>query len=298
MTVETSPPLFRRSRRRRVIWAAHRALRHKMTWIIGVPQLSVVVLATGGFAYLQYMSSNAPPPLSFADVPLAAPAAGSTDEAVSTSSSLVEAAQTDAPAVGGPGAVVAEPGGRAGTTPPASASRSELDGVWTVGSGSVAGYRIGYTAVGVHGTRVGRGTAVTGEFHLAGTSVQSGQFSVDFRSVKCDGGDQCDQHVREIMDTENYPFETFALTHPIELRSIPADGKQVVATAKGQLTLRGVTRSVEFPVSARRNAGRIEVLGSIPVNRDDYKIPDANEPGFSIDRDGLVEFLLLFDDRG
>ncbi len=306
MLIDRSGHRFSRPLRRRAGWALHRAARHRITWILTGAIVSVALVAAGGFGYLQYMASNAPAPLSFADapglaVPLGHPDAAPTDDP--GPSQLADGADgaSRAGAVDSPAEASATgPGGaeRSGTAPASAGARAELDGLWAVGTGSVAGYRIGYTAVGVRGTRVGRGTANTGTFELSGTTITRGEFSVDFREVRCDGGEQCDEHVQEIMDTENHPFEIFTMTAPIELGSIPAEGRQVRATVRGELTLRGVTQPVSFPVAARRNAGRIEVLGTIPVNRDDYKIPDANQPGFSIDRDGLVEFLLLFDHRG
>lgn len=331
VTTPTAPapprPPVRRVRR----W-----LRRRTTWLVGIPVLLVISLVAGTLGYLQYLNANTPAALSFADVPTAvAEAPGSTpgdttDRAAPSEAATGPSATEPVPEATGPdgapdGAaapvgdpVVAPPVGSASdpatqpnpsnqpapppgpsaTPPPSSQPTSDLDGTWSIGNGSQAGYRMGYSAVGVRGTRVGRGTAVTGTFALAGTTVTSGEFSVDFREVKCDGGSQCDDHVQQMMATDRFPYETFALTRPIELGRIPDDGEQLSATAVGELTLRGVTQPVEFVVTARRNAGRIEVLGTIPVNRDDYKIPDSEEPGFTIDKDGLVEFLLLFDHQG
>jgi len=315
--------------------AVYRALRRKSTWIVGVPLLFVMAVGVGGLAWIQYRNAHTLPPLSFADVPaddsgsrpggilnlfplpgrggdagladdgegaevptpsdVAAPGLprtasspddrSSSDPADHTASAPAAPADQPSAAPGQPSAPSPEPAG------------SELDGTWSVGAGTVAGYRFGYSTAGGRGTQVGRGDAVTGDFQLAGSTVRGGQFSVDFREVRCDGdgGDVCDQQVHQMMDVENHPFETFALTQPIELGHIPADGEQITAKATGQLTLRGVTRTVTFDVTARRNAGRIEVLGSIPVNRDDYAIPDPEAPVFTIDKDGLIEFLLLFD---
>jgi polyisoprenoid-binding protein YceI len=170
-----------------------------------------------------------------------------------------------------------------------------MDGRWVVGAGSIAGYRMGYSTPLGRGTRVGRTDKAPGEIVISGTTVPSGTFSIDMRTVECDAGSSCTEHVNQMMDTEHHPFETFVLSTPIELGNIPAAGQQITASVTGQLTLRGVTRVTTFSVKARRNGGRIEVLGSIPVNRDDYGIPDSDEPGFTIDKDGTIEFLLMFD---
>ena len=96
-----------------------------------------------------------------------------------------------------------------------------------VGTNSIAGYRIGYTAVAVSGTRVGRtsagSNAVTGEFLIAGTILQTAKFSVEMSKFECDGGSDCTDHIDTIMDVKNNPYETFELSTPVDLHSIPAD---------------------------------------------------------------------------
>lgn len=293
--------------------ALRRLLHRKLTWLLVLP-LVLVLLGYGGmYAFVQYQNSNAPAPLSFGDL---GESAESNDTAPSTAATKPAGTSSAAPAVALPSAsVAAKPTASAGTGSGAKAApapatkaptaqqtraaKSDVEGRWRIGSSSVAGYRIGYSTAGVRGTRVGRPadgvTVVSGEFLISGTVLQSAKFAVAMAKVECDGGQQCTDHVNEMMDVANHPNETFALTKAVDLGSIPADGKQITVKITGNLTLRGVTRSVTFPLTARRHSGRIEVLGTIPVNRDDYKIPDASEPGFSIDKDGVIELLLVFD---
>jgi polyisoprenoid-binding protein YceI len=97
------------------------------------------------------------------------------------------------------------------------------------------------------------------------------------------------------MSTDDFPTSTFVLTTPIEFGSIPAEGESITASATGDLTLRGVTRSVTFDLTAQIEGGRIGVLGSIPVLFSDYEIPDPSN-GFAVVKDnGLLEFVLVFD---
>ncbi len=291
--------------------ALRRLMHRKLTWLLVLP----VVLAMLGygtvFAYVQYTNANAAAPLSFGDLPqsgptpdgavtkAAAPDAGaastSAATAVDTASAAATARATASTGTGVPAQPSAAPPVRTGAT---KAPRSEVDGRWLVGSDSIAGYRMGYSAAGVRGTRVGRpaagSKAVTGEFLISGTVLKSAKFSITMAKVDCDGGQQCTDHINEIMDVPRFPYEKFTLTKAVDLGNIPADGKQITVKLTGQLTLRGVTRTVSFPLTARRSGGRIEVLGSIPVNRDDYKIPESGKPGFDIDKDGIIELLLAF----
>ena len=89
--------------------------------------------------------------------------------------------------------------------------------------------------------------------------------------------------------------ETFVLTEPIDFGRIPVGDEQITATATGELTLRGVTNPVTFDVTAQTTDGRIGVLGSIPVVFEDYGIDNPSNPGVSLEDEGIVEFVLVFE---
>ncbi len=71
--------------------------------------------------------------------------------------------------------------------------------------------------------------------------------------------------------------------------------EQVVATAVGELTLRGVTNAVTFDVTAQTTDGRIGVLGAIPVLFEDYGIDNPSFGVVATEDNGLVEFVLVFE---
>ena len=76
---------------------------------------------------------------------------------------------------------------------------------------------------------------------------------------------------------------------------MPADGQSVQATATGDFTLHGVTKSVQVPVQARRSGNVIAVTGSLPVVFADYGIEKPSSfVVLSIDDHGTMEFQLLF----
>ena len=97
------------------------------------------------------------------------------------------------------------------------------------------------------------------------------------------------------MNSSEFPTATFILTEPIEFGVIPTDGEQVVATATGDLTLRGQTNTVTFDVTAEATADRIGVLGSIPVLFSDYGIDNPSFGAVKTEDNGLVEFVLVFE---
>jgi hypothetical protein len=55
-----------------------------------------------------------------------------------------------------------------------------------------------------------------------------------------------------------------------------------------------VTKSVTFPVTARRSAGTIEVSGSIPVVFADWNISNPSGGPATTEDHGILEFLINF----
>src|SRR3989442_954606 len=84
-----------------------------------------------------------------------------------------------------------------------------LDGTWSVGPGSQAGYRVGEVLVGQKSTAVGRTDALSGSVVIKGTTVESGSFSADMRSMKSEQSQRDRIFQRRLMQTSTYPAVTF-----------------------------------------------------------------------------------------
>ena len=172
-----------------------------------------------------------------------------------------------------------------------------MAGTWTVGSGSVVGYRVNEVLLGQNATAVGRTTSVTGHLTISGSAATAASFSVPMDTIHSDKSQRDAQFDGRIMDVAQYPTGTFALTSPIELGSLPASGVIKSYTAHGKLTLHGTTRVVTFTLTAEggKRGAQIEVAGDIPVLFSDYNIQNPSFAGFVTTQDhGLLEFLLIF----
>jgi len=170
---------------------------------------------------------------------------------------------------------------------------NNVNGTWKIGSGSQTGYRVHEVLIGQSTTAVGRTGSITGSIVISGTNVTKGSFSVDMTTVTSNKSQRDKQFQGRIMQTSTYPKATFTLTKPITFGSVPAAGKTISATATGDLTLHGTTKSVTFTVQALRSGNIIEVQGSIPVAFSDYKISSPSLSGFvTVDNHGTLEFLL------
>ena len=226
-------------------------------WLIGGIVVVLVLVVGGPYVYIHFIEGKAPAPLTLSQTPTTV--TGST-----------------------------------ATTGAQSTSAATIDGKWNVATGSVAGYRIKETLFGQSNTAVGRTNTITGSITIAGTQVTAGQFSVDMTTVKSDSSQRDDQFQGRIMDTSSFPTATFALTQPISLSSVPPDGTTVSATATGKLTLHGATKTVTFPVQAKRSGSTISVSGTIPVTFADYGVDNPSGGPATTDSSGSLEFLLNF----
>jgi polyisoprenoid-binding protein YceI len=177
---------------------------------------------------------------------------------------------------------------------PAAAPAEGLDGVWTPATASEFGYRVDEVLGGVNVTAVGRSNEIEGSLTIDGTTA-SVDATVQVEKIESDDERRNGQFRGRIMDVANFPTANFRTTEPIDFSSIPADGEQVTATAVGELTLKGVTLPVTLEVTAQASATGIGVLGNIPITFTDYGIDNPSNPGVSLEDEGVVEFVLVFE---
>lgn len=198
-----------------------------------------------------------------------------------------------------------EPSSAPTSSASSSATGSGLDGTWNVDpsvgsfsdfSGSFVGYRVDEELATVGAaTAVGRTPDVTGTLTLDGAQITAVELGADLTTLQSDESRRDGQLKRQALETDQFPTATFSLTQPIDLGSVPADGQVIQATAVGDLTIHGVTKSVEIPVEALLAGDVVTVTGSIDILFADYSI---NRPTsfavLSIADHGTMEFQLKF----
>lgn len=181
---------------------------------------------------------------------------------------------------------------------PAATVAPSGDGVggdWAIADGSEVGYRVNESINGFDTTANGRTQAITGTFTIGATTVSAGEFTVDMTTFKSDESRRDSQFNGRVMSVAEFPTSTFVLTAPIDFLQVPTDGSTITASATGDLTLHGVTKSVTFDVDATFQNGRVGVLGKIPVLFSDYDIPNPSFATVSTEDHGVLEFILIFD---
>lgn len=237
--------------------------RHWLRWLLAAIAGLVVLAAAGPFVYIHFFNST--------------PAALSLSPGNTTTGTQASTGTSESTSASG------------------STSTGPVAGSWTVGSGSIVGYRVNEVLLGQNATAVGRTSDVTGHLTIAGSTVTAAGFSVPMASVHSDKSQRDAQFDGRIMDVSQYPTGTFTLTSPIDLAPLPAGGVIKDYTAHGRLTLHGTTRAVTFTLTAERKGSQIEVSGDIPVLFSEYDIANPSFAGFVTTQDhGLLEFLLVF----
>jgi polyisoprenoid-binding protein YceI len=205
----------------------------------------------------------------------------------------------------------ASPGGSAAMTPfgsgavPGASAQAGLDGTWqvdtTIGAftdftSSFVGYRVQEQLAGFGANMaVGRTPDVTGSMTLHGATVTAATITANVTTLRSDDSRRDGRLRDQGLETGRFPTASFALTKPIDLGSLPADGATVSVTATGDLTLHGQTRNVQIALQAKRSGEVIAVTGSLEIAFADYGIsPPTSFLVLSIQDHGTLELQLLF----
>ncbi|MCB1017688.1 MAG: YceI family protein [Acidimicrobiales bacterium] len=229
-------------------------------WLIAIPVVVLLAVVVGPFVYINFIKEDAPDPLTFDDI----------GTATSTTA-----------------------GGSDDTTATAGADDG-IDGSWEVAAGSTAGYRATEVLFGQSTEGAGRTEDVTGTLVIEGTTASEAGFEVDLTTLESDEDRRDGQVNGRILETSQFPTATFELTEPLDFGEVPDDLEEITVEATGDLTVHGVTQSVTFDLTARRNGDAIEVTGSMPITWSDYDIDDPSGGPAQVEDTGTMEFALSF----
>ena len=250
--------------------------------ILGVVVVAVLAVL-GGYGYILFIKEDAPAELTTTDL----------DAALDATTTV---AATDAPA---------DTTASGDTTAPADTAAAPADTAAPASDGTRGRrerpvghlehlHRFGPRLPRVGGARRRRHRGAPDErapspahSHIDGATATAAEFTVDMTTFVSDSSRRDGQFDTRIMTVDQFPTSTFVLTSPIDFGSVPAVGESITATATGDLTLRGVTNSVTFELTAKLENGRIGVLGNIPILFSDYQIPDPSNGFATVKDNGL-----------
>jgi polyisoprenoid-binding protein YceI len=194
------------------------------------------------------------------------------------------------------------PGGTTAGTPAAASTGSASSGSsaarsWSIdAANSFVGYRVVEELVGIGAnTAVGRTSALSGDLSYDGRAITDLEVKADMRQLKSDDNRRDNFLRRQSLESDRYPDATFVLAEPIAVAAQPAEGASMSATARGDLTLHGVTKRIEIPVEGRLTGGKLVVVGSTRIPFADYSIsPPRAQSVISVEDVGVLEVSLVF----
>ena len=180
----------------------------------------------------------------------------------------------------------------------AGPAKASADGNWKVAPGTdvFVGYRVEELFAGqaVKKTATGRTASVTGTMTVAGATIPSAEIKADTTKLKSDEARRDSFIGTRGLETQKFPEATFKLTSPITLPAPPVKDQEVDVTATGDLTLHGVTKSVQVPLKAKWTGPTITVAGNTPIVFADYKMDPIEIAILKTDDRGVLELQLAF----
>lgn len=137
---------------------------------------------------------------------------------------------------------------------------------------------IKWTGKKVTGQHSGRVWLKGGEVLLKGGFLAAGSFEADMKSIKVDDLKDPDTNAKltghlnsaDFFDTGKHPTATFKTTRVIPRLDAPAG--QPTHDVTGDLTIKGITQPVSFPVRVEQKDGRASAKGTMTVDRTLYDI--------------------------
>lgn len=164
---------------------------------------------------------------------------------------------------------------------------------WDTAPGSIAGFRVPESALGLSNDVVGRTRSVSGSAVISGGRLVSATIRVDLRGLTVNGKHQ--PQLATSLGTRAHPAATFTLTRAVPLGPAFATGQRITVEVTGRLTLHGMSRLVTMTLSARRAGTAVQAAGRVPVPFGAWQIRDP--AGFaifgSLADHGVAEFLLV-----
>lgn len=183
------------------------------------------------------------------------------------------------------------------TSGPTSDAAGGIDGTWAVApdSDSFVGYRIGEELASIGTTEaVGRTSSIDGSVTIAGGTLTSVTLTADMTSLESDESRRDQALERQSLQTSSFPTATFELTEPVTIADTLTSGEAMSIVATGDLTLHGVTQSIQIPLEVQYTNGVLVVVGSLDITLADYDIDPPSSPSVvSVNDTAVLEIQLM-----
>ena len=187
------------------------------------------------------------------------------------------------------------------TTSASTAARGNalgsVTGVWKVGGGSRAGYRVRekLAFLPAQSDAVGRTSQISGSATFTdaagAVTVSAASFDVNLLTLKSDRSMR-DEKIREIgLESSRYPTATFVISKPATIPSGILRGEVVHASITGVLNIHGVSKQETLPVEMRSSGSTVQAVGSLTFPWSEFGMTAPSIGGFvNVTEHATMEF--------
>jgi polyisoprenoid-binding protein YceI len=198
---------------------------------------------------------------------------------------------------------LATPTASAGATASASASAAAGKGIWSIASGSLVGYRVNEQFVGQSSSHqaVARTSDVTGNVVItqSGTTYEMTSTTITVQLANLASVDSVagynvtnrDRIVQQSLDVRSFPTATFT-SQSVALPAGADSGQAVTVSVPGQLTVRGVTKTVTATIQLRVTGNTAQIAGTIATNMTDFGVSPPTIGFTTVQSAVTIEFSL------
>ena len=118
-----------------------------------------------------------------------------------------------------------------------------------------------------------RGTinAKSGEFQVENGTLVGGKFTIDMNTIReGEGKVKLDGHLKagKFFDAASHPTSTFVITEVTAAEGDP----DVTHNVKGNLTIKGITKNIEFPAKISVSENEVQASAAFSFNRVDWDV--------------------------
>lgn len=132
----------------------------------------------------------------------------------------------------------------------------------------------------------------SGQFVVNEGQLVGAVFVVDMTSIKnkdmegTDGAEKLEGHLRsdDFFSVEQFPEASFKLSSVSENESV-----EYSHTATGELTIKGITNEVSFPLNLSVNQDQLDASGELTFDRTKYDVKYGSDAFFDVVKDKVIK---------
>lgn len=141
-------------------------------------------------------------------------------------------------------------------------------------------------------TAVGRTPTVTGSVSVEGTTLTSAEIVADLTDIVSDRSRR-DNAIQRALNTSTHPQASFVLSEPIDLGSGLEEGESVAVETPGELTINGISRTVQINLEAEIVGALVLVVGTTDIEFSDFDVTAPTAASvLSVEDHGVLEIQL------